>query len=138
MLALSIQQPWAWAIIHAGKDVENRTWSTNVRGRFLVHAGRKFDWEGARWLDARQHIFNFPVPIRDLIARGEFLHGGIIGSIELVDCVQRYHSPWFYGPHGFVLRDPEPRPFRAFPGRLGFFDIPIQPELESVAGVAQR
>lgn len=23
-LALSVRQPWAWAIIHAGKDVENR------------------------------------------------------------------------------------------------------------------
>ncbi len=25
MLALSIRQPWAWAVIHAGKDVENRS-----------------------------------------------------------------------------------------------------------------
>jgi len=48
MIALSIQQPWAWAIIHGGKDVENRTWPTKFRGRFLVHASRKFDWEGFR------------------------------------------------------------------------------------------
>lgn len=26
MKALSIRQPWAWAILHAGKDVENRDW----------------------------------------------------------------------------------------------------------------
>ena len=25
MKALTVQQPWAWAIIHAGKTVENRT-----------------------------------------------------------------------------------------------------------------
>lgn len=25
-LALSVRQPWAWAIIHAGKDIENRSW----------------------------------------------------------------------------------------------------------------
>ncbi len=25
MLAISIRQPWAWAVIRAGKDVENRT-----------------------------------------------------------------------------------------------------------------
>ena len=31
MKALSVKQPWAWAIFH-GKDVENRDWPTNVRG----------------------------------------------------------------------------------------------------------
>jgi hypothetical protein len=25
---LTVRQPWASAIIHAGKDVENRTWPT--------------------------------------------------------------------------------------------------------------
>ena len=25
MKALTVQQPWAWAIVHGGKDVENRT-----------------------------------------------------------------------------------------------------------------
>jgi hypothetical protein len=40
MKALSIQQPWAWAIIHAGKRVENRTWSTRFRGPFFIHAGK--------------------------------------------------------------------------------------------------
>ena len=38
MLALSIRQPWAWLILRAGKDVENRDWSTKVRGRVLIHA----------------------------------------------------------------------------------------------------
>ena len=28
MKALTIKQPWAWAIIHAGKDIENRDWVT--------------------------------------------------------------------------------------------------------------
>ncbi len=32
-VALSIRQPWAWLIIHACKDVENRDWPTRVRGR---------------------------------------------------------------------------------------------------------
>lgn len=27
-VALSIRQPWAWAILHAGKDIENRDWHT--------------------------------------------------------------------------------------------------------------
>lgn len=31
-LALSVRQPWAWAIIHAGKDIENRTWQAVNHG----------------------------------------------------------------------------------------------------------
>ena len=39
-LALSVRQPWAWAIIHAGKDIENRSWATKFRGRVLIHASK--------------------------------------------------------------------------------------------------
>lgn len=41
MRALTVRQPWAWAIIHGGKDVENR--SRNIagsyRGPVAIHAG---------------------------------------------------------------------------------------------------
>src|SRR3990167_9411398 len=40
MKALSIRQPWAWLILHAGKDIENRGWPTSFRGRFLIHASK--------------------------------------------------------------------------------------------------
>jgi hypothetical protein len=26
MFAISLLQPWAWTILWAGKDIENRTW----------------------------------------------------------------------------------------------------------------
>lgn len=35
MKALSVQQPWAWAIFN-GKPVENRTWPTGYRGQLGV------------------------------------------------------------------------------------------------------
>jgi hypothetical protein len=35
---LSIHPEWAWAIMFAGKDVENRDWPTTNRGRLLIHA----------------------------------------------------------------------------------------------------
>lgn len=38
--ALTVRQPWAWAIAHAGKDVENRWWATRWRGQLLIHAGK--------------------------------------------------------------------------------------------------
>lgn len=36
MIALSIRQPWAWHILHSGKDIENRDWPTKFRGRVLA------------------------------------------------------------------------------------------------------
>ena len=43
---LTIRQPWAWAIIYGGKDVENRSWLTKHRGPLLVHAGSAFEPDG--------------------------------------------------------------------------------------------
>ena len=43
MKCLSIRQPWAWAIIHAGKDIENRCWPTSYRGPDGVIANWKAD-----------------------------------------------------------------------------------------------
>lgn len=37
--ALSIRQPWAWAIVYAGKDIENRTWPTNSAPRWKPLSG---------------------------------------------------------------------------------------------------
>lgn len=51
-------------------------------------------------------------------------HGGIIGSVDVVDCVATSESRWFGGLFGFVLRDPQPLPFQPCKGRLGFFDLP--------------
>jgi len=38
--ALSVRAPWWWAILHLGKDIENRDWSTNYRGKIYLHAGK--------------------------------------------------------------------------------------------------
>lgn len=41
---LSVRQPWAWSIIHAGKTVENRTRSLGpYRGPVLIHASLSID-----------------------------------------------------------------------------------------------
>jgi hypothetical protein len=41
MNGLSIRQPWAWLIVNGHKDVENRSWHTDFRGRVYVQAGVK-------------------------------------------------------------------------------------------------
>jgi hypothetical protein len=114
MKVLSIQQPWAWAIFH-GKSVENRSWSTSVRGRILIHAGNKIDREAFFWIESK-----FDLKIPDGLPTG-----GIVGEVDLYDCVTRIDSPWFFGPKGFLFRDQKELPFRPMRGQLGFFEVEI-------------
>ena len=127
MLALSIRQPWAWLILNAGKDIENRDWPTNVRGRVLIHAskGMTVD-EYYNAADTAREVGRVrPYPARLVMPPREQLErGGIVGSVELVGCVAESESPWFFGDFGFVLRDPRPLPFIPYTGRLGFFNVP--------------
>lgn len=116
MKVLSIKQPWAWAIIEANKDIENRTWSTKFRGRVLVHASKKFDRDGFLFLfDNLERLGIESLPL-------SFKSGGIIGSVELIDCVQNHSSPWFVGPYGFILNNPKSMDFIPCKGKLGFFE----------------
>ena len=39
MKVLTIKQPWASLIVNGYKEYEFRTWKTNFRGEFLIHAG---------------------------------------------------------------------------------------------------
>lgn len=118
--ALSIQQPWAWLIVHGHKDVENRTWHTHVRGPVLIHAGKKFDREGYEWVRMAFPQIDMPHP-------SSFPRGGIVGRAHLLDCVQDHQSPWFFGPWGFLLVDAEPVELRPCRGQLGFFEVSEAP-----------
>lgn len=148
MIALSIRQPWAWAIVRGGKDIENRSWSTRVRGRVLVHASA-YQPRSPDWVDVRDVLRSPGLQMSrgaiDALTgtdeRGRVMQprqpsdghdlGGIIGSVEIVDCVADSGSPWFFGPWGVVLRDPIHLPFFPCRGRLGFFDVDYPGEVAS-------
>lgn len=43
MRAISVRQPWAWLLLHKGKNVENRSWALPacyVGVPLLLHAGK--------------------------------------------------------------------------------------------------
>jgi hypothetical protein len=127
MLALSIRQPWAWMIIHGGKDIENRNWPTRVRGRILVHAAKgltRAEW-GAAWTFAAGSGAS-PKAVEAGITFDTIDRGGFIGTVEIVGCARGSHpSRWFVGEYGFELRDPRPLPFFVpYKGQLGFFEVP--------------
>lgn len=73
--ALSVRQPWAWAILHAGKAVENRRWATDYRGELLIHAGKTVEDDA---VDVVAAVAGRDVP--------EGLPtGGVVGRVRLVD-----------------------------------------------------
>lgn len=118
MKTLSIRQPWAWLIIHGGKDIENRTWPTRYRGPVLIHAAKGMT--GAEYNDAYHFAQDLGVTIplfKDLE------RGGIVGVATVTGCSDNSLSPWFFGRFGFELADAKPLPFLPINGRLGFFDV---------------
>lgn len=116
--ALSVRQPWAWMIIHGGKDIENRDWNTRFRGKVLIHAAKgctRDEYEDAAWFAESQGIKVPPLK--------ELERGGIVGIVDITDCVSKSDSPWFFGKFGFVLTRPKAIPFLPCKGALGFFKV---------------
>lgn len=133
MKALSFRQPWAWLAVNGIKPIDNRPRcipkSYVLPLRIYVHAGlgglsipgRSFSeqWILDRLTDEEKELYNItPKP-----------RGFIIGEVDLGGCVHESDSPWFEGPHGFVLENPvayaEPIPYK---GQLGFFEVELVEE----------
>lgn len=123
-MALSIRQPWAWAIINAGKDIENRDWSTKFRGPVCIHAAKGMtQGEFDSFVDLSRVMFREGLWKGDFIPERKALsRGGIVGVCDIVDCVNASESPWFFGRYGFVLKNARPVEFIPVKGALGFFD----------------
>ncbi|MFJ3685562.1 ASCH domain-containing protein [Pseudomonas sp. NPDC090208] len=121
MKALSIRQPWAWLIVHGGKDVENRSWKWHpkFRGRFLVHAAQGMTKD--EYAEAAEFASSLGVTVPPA---DQLLRGGVIGSVVLADSQDTSQSPWYMGQKALVLREPLALPFIRIKGQLGFFEIP--------------
>lgn len=127
MKAISIRQPWAWLILHAGKDIENRPRNWNFRGKLYLHASKGMTRD--EYLDAELFTCDIPhdgKPI-ELPPYEELQRGGIVGTVEVTGCVEDHASPWFNGPFGLVLKDATPLPFFPFKGALGIFEVTLDP-----------
>lgn len=135
MKALSIRQPWVWAIMHAGKRIENRDWYCGYRGPILLHASK---WWDAHEIDAtmRFDIKEAGDPallkvapftsLNTLRASGGHLlaRADIVGCLRPGDPVPPGQEAWYMGSFGIVLANVEalstPIPCR---GQLGLFDV---------------
>ena len=144
---LSIRQPWAWAIVHGYKPVENRSWYASYRGPLLIHAGKveeRADIDACLGLVEDQVIegtrYNRVARLKRRYLAERRL-GCVVGRVEMRDCVSSladlerslgnlhgWHrgARWWGGPYGFVLVNAqrvEPVELR---GRLGLWDATVQ------------
>lgn len=137
MRGLTVRQPWAWAIVHGGKDVENRTRSLGpYRGPVAIHAGLAIDaaaWESPRFWPDRED---------EPIEHSALMRGAVIGVVDLLDvhwdntgdCCHLPErlvcSDWaMEGNWHLCLRNPRPLatpiPWR---GALGLWTVPDELE----------
>jgi hypothetical protein len=145
MRALSVRQPWAWAIAYAGKTVENRSRRFNHEGLVAIHASLGLDEPGffprneaghtaARKLDALGGRSNFWDARHFYI--GGHRHPGLgLGAIIAVARFDHCHysadchakcSPWAIDGQWHICLDDvrplaEPVPAR---GKLGLWTVP--------------
>lgn len=119
MKALTIKQPWLHAILHEGKDIENRSWKRDFRGWLALHAAK--------------------TPRRD----AEFPRGVRVPDLQTLDCsaicgvarvtgiVTSSRSKWFRQPdrgeinYGWKLENVIvlQKPIRC-KGTLNLWDLP--------------
>lgn len=125
MKAITIKQPWASLIVHGIKDIENRNWRTNLRGRVLIHSSAKGDIAKFGCLQSNQRLKVLNTSM-GRIGFNDLPFGSIIGSVEIIDCVQNHPSIWAdKGVYNWVLANPvifeNPIPAK---GKLSFWDYP--------------
>ena len=120
-VALSVRQPWAWAIIYGGKVIENRSLGSIRSGgmiprRICIHAASGMTQDEYRWGVWRLHRHGVACP-----APAKLPRGAIIGTVDVVDIVTESDSEWFGGQAGLRLADPAPIDPIPSKGALGYF-----------------
>lgn len=135
MRALTLWQPWAWAIAHAGKRIENRGWKPPrwiIGERIAIHAGKKFDKDDAFDLMGELEL-DEPV---------DFVQGAVVAVATVrgyVMALREDHPQfkWLAGPFGWVLDDviALEKPVEC-KGALKLWFLPVDVEREVLAQVA--
>ncbi|WP_242086019.1 hypothetical protein [Microbacterium lacticum] len=115
MRILTVRQPWAWAIIHGGKDVENRARNIagGYRGPVAIHVAREIDVHAIA-TPSRIHPAFREAADRYMAANSDPLKGSpwmggignIIGVVDLIDV----HSASVIGGCGRMDRNCDEHP----------------------------
>ncbi len=127
---LSVRQPYASLLVSGEKDVENRSRKTNYRGTILIHAS-------ARMHDVVEKLSGYlqdGVPLigieKDIMREADYAESydrmsAILGSVDIVDCVQNHPSEWAEkGQWHWVCANAKKfeHPIRNVKGKLGIWE----------------
>lgn len=89
LCAITVRQPWAWAIAAGHKPVENRSWTTSHRGPLAIHAGKTLDPAAERFISARLDP-DLPLPPKWWLQPGTLPAGAIVALADLTGfCARR-------------------------------------------------
>lgn len=110
MRALTLKQPWAWAIVEQGKRVENRTWPPPKDAfgeRIALHAGLKLERAKVKVLERKLGIALPEVFDRAAIVGTAVLHMAARRKVSssILSWPQELDTWWADGMWMWVLRD---------------------------------
>lgn len=145
MKAYTVYQPYAFATVAGLKPHETRPRRTNIRGRVAVHAGAA-GFDAAMKGRTREDIDKISaIQHESPFTENVLFRGGIVGTVEIVDCVpveeivdtlterERLLGDYSPGRFAWVLQNPamfdEPFPAR---GQQGWW------EWDEIAACADR
>jgi hypothetical protein len=126
--ALTVKNPWAWWIVHGYKtssgilykDVENRTWKTDYRGKIFVHASKR----PCDIQTSLEGVFTDMAFLKAIVYETAHYNGMSIGGVEITDCTRTPGSKWAEPGMGhWILKNfipcAEPIPAK---GKLGLWN----------------
>jgi len=145
MKALSIKQPWLWAITNQDKRIENRTWKPPqwiIGKRIALHASKRYDNQGR--MNIKQMIGIMPLPAYELPL------GAIVATVKIKGWVNEQgfgtglglslpstliENKWFVGPIGWIFEDIQLINPIVCRGALGLWNVPQEITTQLVASL---
>lgn len=132
MRTLTLIQPWATLIILGEKQIETRCWSTNIRGKIAIHAGKKIDKKAFNDPIYKEVFEKYGITPKNIVT------SAIIGFCEIDDVKpteelasiitekERVFGDYSPERYGWILKNIEPiEPIRNVKGMLGFWNYDL-------------
>ena len=129
MKCLSVSQPFADLIVKGKKTIELRSWNTNFRGEFLIHAPVKIRKDDCERLKIKSKLSTSAI-----IGKAEIYDVKKYSSSDKVrkDAKKHFASKNFYNKKfGFCLKNAKEFLIPiSCKGKLGFFDVNFSPKIK--------
>ena len=123
---LNVREPWAHALIHGDKDLENRPNHLNLALPAWVLILSSKSKPTKKELEKLRSFGNEPP--------SGFASQEIIGAIKVVDSVTSHSSKWFSGPVAWVVGEKFafPNPIKYVEGSLSLRRVTTHPESDRI------